>query len=150
MIVSMRPDASEEDAESVIALLRGDGYEIHLISAAGPVAIGVNGRPVGADLPAALCDMPGVSHVHQDQKPYKLSARGTRPAGTVVRVGSVEFGTGLPAIIAGPCAVESRDQVLRTAEQVRAAGGQRRRRVRAEGGGRRADVTAPVDVEWRR
>jgi len=123
MIVTMRPDASEDEADDVIALLRGDGYELHLIRGAGPVAIGVNGRPVGAELPTLLCDMPGVSHVHQDKKPYKLATRGVRPEGTVVRVGDVEFGSGLPAIIAGPCAVESRDQVLRTAEQVRVAGG---------------------------
>ena len=84
MIVSMRPDASEEDAESIMALLRGDGYELHTIRDAGPVAIGVNGRPVGADLPSALCDMPGVSHVHQGKVPYKLASRAVRPGGTVV------------------------------------------------------------------
>ncbi len=123
MIVSMRPDASEEEADDVIARLRGDGYELHLIRGAGPVAIGINGRPVGADLPGALCEMPGVAQVHLGQKAYKLAARAVRPAGTVVCVGDVEFGTGLPAIIAGPCAVESRDQTLRTAEMVRAAGG---------------------------
>lgn len=123
MIVSMRPDASDEEANDIVALLRRSGYELHLIRDAGPVAIGVNGRPVGESLPSILCDMPGVSHIHQGQKPYKLVARGVRPQGTVVRVGSVEFGSGVPAIIAGPCAVESRGQVLRTAEQVRAAGG---------------------------
>jgi 3-deoxy-7-phosphoheptulonate synthase len=123
VIVSMRPDASDEEADSVVALLRGNGYELHLIRDSGPVAIGVNGKPIGDGLPSILCDMPGVSHVHHDQRPYKLAARGVRPDGTVVRVGTVAFGADSPAIIAGPCAVESRDQVLRTAEQVRSAGG---------------------------
>lgn len=123
MIVTMRPDASDADAESVISLLRGDGYDLHLIREAGPVAIGVNGRPVGAGLCDILTEMPGVSHIHHGQKPYKLAARGVRPEGTVVRVGEVEFGAGMPAVIAGPCAVESREQTLRTAELVRAAGG---------------------------
>jgi 3-deoxy-7-phosphoheptulonate synthase len=123
MIVTMRPDASDTEAEDVVALLRGDGYELHLIREAGPVAIGVNGRPVGAGMCELLSDMPGVSHVHHSQKPYKLAARQVRPEGTVVRVGSVEFGAGLPTIIAGPCAVESREQTLRTAELVRDSGG---------------------------
>ncbi|MGA7672442.1 MAG: 3-deoxy-7-phosphoheptulonate synthase [Nitrolancea sp.] len=119
----MRPDASDEDAESIMALLRGNGYELHTIRDAGPVAIGVNGKPVGADLPSALCDMPGVSHVHQSKVPYKLASRAVRPGGTVVTVGSAAFGGQTPVVIAGPCAVESRDQVLRTAEQVRRSGG---------------------------
>ncbi len=123
MIVSMRADASEEEADDVIARLRGDGYELHLIRAAGPMAIGINGRPAGTELPGALSIMPGVAQVIQGQNPYKLAARAVRPAGTIVSVGDVEFGTGLPAIIAGPCAVESRDQTLRTAEMVRASGG---------------------------
>ncbi len=123
MIVSMRPDASDEDAERVMALLRGDGYELHTIRDAGPVAIGVNGKPVGADLPMTVCGMPGVSHVHQSKVPYKLASRAVRPEGTIVTIGAVEFGGPAPVIVAGPCAVESRDQVLRTAEQVRASGG---------------------------
>ncbi len=122
MIVSMRRDASDEEADDVVSLLRGNGYELHLIRDAGPVAIGINGRPVSEDLPSSLCEMPGVSHVHQGKGPYKLASRGVRPEGTIVRVGNVEFGRCLPAIIAGPCAAESRDQVLRTAEQVAASG----------------------------
>ncbi len=124
MIVTMRQDASDEEADSVVAMLRGRGYELHVIREAGPLAIGVNGRPVAEELPSALCVMPGVAHVHQGTKPYKLASRDVRPAGTIVRVGDVEFGGESPAIVAGPCAVESREQVLRTAEQVRRSGGQ--------------------------
>jgi len=123
MIVSMRADASDEETERVLALLRGDGYELHAIRDAGPMAIGINGKPVDADLRVMLCDLPGVSHVHQSKVPYKLASRAVRPGGTIVKVGLAEFGGSKPVIIAGPCAVESRDQVLRTAEQVRESGG---------------------------
>lgn len=123
MIVTMRADASEEEAERISALLRDNGYELHVIRDAGPVAIGVNGRPITSDLPSVLCNLSGVSHVHSGHAPYKLADRAVRPEGTTVRVGHVEFGENIPAIIAGPCAVESRDQVLETAKQVQASGG---------------------------
>ncbi|HEX3721629.1 MAG TPA: 3-deoxy-7-phosphoheptulonate synthase, partial [Nitrolancea sp.] len=119
----MQSDASDAEADDVAALLRRNGYELHLIRDAGPVAIGINGRPIDADLPGIVGAMPGVSHVHRGARPYKLAAREVRPQGTVVQVDTVSFGGASPAIIAGPCAVESRDQALRTADLVREAGG---------------------------
>jgi 3-deoxy-7-phosphoheptulonate synthase len=123
MIVTMQSDASEAEADNVVALLRTNGYELHLIRDAGPLAIGINGRPVDGDLPGVICTMPGVSHVHTGRKAYKLAAREVRPEGTVVQVGDVRFGGESPVMIAGPCAVESREQALRTADLVREAGG---------------------------
>jgi 3-deoxy-7-phosphoheptulonate synthase len=123
MIVTMQSDASDAEADDVVALLQTNGYELHLIRDAGPVAIGINGRPINGDLPSVICDMPGVSHVHDGRRPYKLAAREVRPQGTTVQVGTVLFGGDSPAMIAGPCAVESRDQALRTADLVLEAGG---------------------------
>jgi 3-deoxy-7-phosphoheptulonate synthase len=122
MIVTMQADASDHHTDEVVAMLAGRGYEVHVIRAGGAAAIGINGRPVAGDLGPSLCLLPGVAQVHTPSKPYKLTARDARPEGTVVRVGDVAIGGSEPVVIAGPCAVESRDQVLRTAEAVRAAG----------------------------
>ncbi len=59
-----------------------------------------------------------------EKKPYKLVSRANRPADTIVKVGSVRFGGERPVVIAGPCSVESREQVMACARQVHEAGGQ--------------------------
>lgn len=123
MIVTMHAEASEQETSDVVALLQAQGHEVHVIQAGGAPVIGINGKPTAPDLGPSLLQLPGVSEIHATSKPYKLAARETRPDGTIVQVGDVAFGGALPAIIAGPCAVESREQVLRTAEAVQASGG---------------------------
>jgi 3-deoxy-7-phosphoheptulonate synthase len=66
--------------------------------------------------------MDGVKEAHRIASPYKLASRGFRPAGTVVRVGNVEIGGERVVVMAGPCSVESRDQIERSAELVARAG----------------------------
>jgi 3-deoxy-7-phosphoheptulonate synthase len=68
--------------------------------------------------------MDGVKEAHRIVSPYKLASRGFRPAGTVVRIGNVEIGGPRVVIMAGPCSVESRDQIERSAEVVARAGAQ--------------------------
>jgi 3-deoxy-7-phosphoheptulonate synthase len=74
-------------------------------------------------------------------RPYRLAHRGARPAGSVVRVGDVAFGTGEVVVMAGPCAVENRDNLLRTARAVRAAG------ARVLRGGAFKPRTSPYDFQ---
>lgn len=74
-------------------------------------------------------------------RPYRLAQRSARPQGTIVRVGDVAFGGGTVVVIAGPCAVESRDQLLRTARAIRAAGG------RVLRGGAFKPRTSPYDFQ---
>lgn len=74
-------------------------------------------------------------------RPYRLAQRSARPQGTIVRVGGVAFGGGTVVVIAGPCAVESRDQLLRTARAIRAAGGRILR------GGAFKPRTSPYDFQ---
>lgn len=122
MLVRMQADARTSDTTTVLDLLHGQGHQTHVIDAGGPTAIGINGKPVGADLGPALELLPGVDAVISGGRAYKLAARSARPEGSTVQVGPVRIGNGEPVIIAGPCAVESRDQTLRTAAAVALAG----------------------------
>lgn len=74
-------------------------------------------------------------------RPYKLAGRSRHPEGTVVRVGEVRFGGGEPVVIAGPCAVESREQIRQTADAVQACGARMLR------GGAFKPRTSPYDFQ---
>ncbi|HEU4792697.1 MAG TPA: 3-deoxy-7-phosphoheptulonate synthase [Nitrolancea sp.] len=124
MIVTMQADADSSATEDVAGLLRGRGYEVHAIQNCGASVIGVNGRPVTDDLGPTLSQLPGVAAVVTPSGPYKLAAREVRPGGTVVRVGEVEIGGPDPVVIAGPCAIENREQALRAADAACQAGAQ--------------------------
>jgi len=122
MIVRMHQGTDTEAAKTVAEHLRSRGFEVHLLASSGAPVIGVNGRPIPDDLGQTLCSLPGVADVLDSPRPYRLAAREARPSGTVVQVGNVRIGGPEPVIIAGPCTVESREQMLRAAEAVRAAG----------------------------
>ena len=124
MIVTMQADANSSATEDVAGLLRSRGYEVHAIQNCGASVIGVNGRPVTDDLGPTLSQLPGVAAVVTPSGPYKLAAREVRPGGTVVRVGDVEIGGPDPVVIAGPCAIENREQALRAADVACQAGAQ--------------------------
>ncbi|MBX6755100.1 MAG: 3-deoxy-7-phosphoheptulonate synthase [Thermorudis peleae] len=122
MLVRMRPQADMHAVQEVVRTLQDAGYDVLQLHHGGPSVIGVNGRPIAPDLPERLHRLPAVEAVVQVDRPYRLAARDARPSGSMVRVGDVIFGGPEPVIIAGPCTVESREQLLRAAEAVRAAG----------------------------
>lgn len=84
--------------------------------------IGVLGSPIVPGLGAALGALPGVETTLRVSKPYKLASREFNPIQTVVRVRDVEIGGPEIVVIAGPCSVESEEQILQTAHGVREAG----------------------------
>lgn len=86
------------------------------------VVIGVLGAPIPSGLGQALEALPGVEKTLRITAPYKLASREFHPLDTVVRVRDVEIGGNELVVMAGPCSVESRDQLLRTAEGVRERG----------------------------
>lgn len=120
MIIRMRENAATSDVEYVVARLRSLGLSSHL-SYDGPSAlIGLSG-PV-ASVPVAVIELwRGVERVLPTDRPYRLASAENRPSRSQVRVGNVVFGGDL-VVIAGPCSVEGRDQLLRAAEGVLAAG----------------------------
>jgi 3-deoxy-7-phosphoheptulonate synthase len=107
--------------EEVLKVIRALGFKPHPMPGATRTAIGITGNQ-GAIDPAHFEMLSGVGEAIRVSKPYKLVGRDLKQEDTVVRVGDVEIGGPEPAIIAGPCAVESLEQTMAIAEIVSAAG----------------------------
>jgi 3-deoxy-7-phosphoheptulonate synthase len=125
MLVVMKAQATEEQVRAVCEKIEALGFRPHPIPGAQRTAIGITGNQ-GAFEPGGLEDMPGVGEVIQVSKPYKLVSRDTKPDNTVIRFPgtSITVGGKDLAVMAGPCAIESREQALTTAEAVHRAGAQ--------------------------
>ena len=125
MLVVMQAQATEEQVRAVCKKIESLGYRAHPIPGAQRTAIGITGNR-GEVQPGALDDMPGVQEVIQVSKPYKLVSRDTKPDNTVITFpgSSVTIGGSSLAIMAGPCAIENREQAFTIAERVARAGAQ--------------------------
>ena len=125
MLVVMQGHATEEQIRAVCERIESLGFKAHPIPGAARTAIGITGNSGAVDL-ASVESMPGVIECIAVSKPYKLVSRDVKAEDTVVRVptplGDVAFGGKSIALVAGPCAVESREQVFTIAERVKAAG----------------------------
>lgn len=121
MLIVMKPDATEAQVEEVLEVIRTLGFKPHPMPGATRTAIGITGNP-GAIDPAHFEMLAGVAEAIRVSKPYKLVGRDLKHEDTIVRVGEVEIGGPEPAIIAGPCAVESYEQTMAIAEIVAACG----------------------------
>jgi len=121
MLVVMQASASEAEVAAVCEKIRQLGYQPHPMRGATRTAIGITGN-LGPIETAPLETMPGVIECIPVTKPYKLVGREFKEEATVVRVGELAIGGRELAVIAGPCAVESREQALAIAAAVRAAG----------------------------
>ena len=122
MLIVMVHKATQEQVGAVLDAVRRLGYTPQPIPGENRVAIGVLGNQGYVD-EEPFRDLPGIQELIHVTKPYKLVSRDFHPADSVVRVGGIAVGWGLaPIVIAGPCTVESRDQVLATARAVKAAG----------------------------
>lgn len=121
MIIVMQSRATEEDIRHVIVQIETLGLHAHLSRGTERTIIGVIGdeRVVRRENFALL---PNVEEVIPILKPYKLASREFRPADTVVDVAGVPIGRRELTVIAGPCSVESEEQLLQTAQAVQAAG----------------------------
>jgi 3-deoxy-7-phosphoheptulonate synthase len=125
MLVVMQAHATEEQVRAVCQKIESLGYRAHSIPGAQRTAIGITGNQ-GEVEPGALEEMSGVQEVIRVSKPYKLVSRDTKPDNTVIKFpgSSVTIGGAGLAIVAGPCAIESRDQAFTIAERVARAGAQ--------------------------
>ncbi len=122
LIIVMGHRASDGEIEDVLARLKKIGFQIHLSHGVERTIIGAIGdRSILCDI--NLASMPGVEKVVPILQPYKLASRTFQEEDTVVRVGDLEIGGGTIHVMAGPCAVESREQLLQAARMVREAGG---------------------------
>lgn len=122
MIVAMQETASEEQIQQVIERLINMGFEVHRSTGARQTVLGAVGARHEFDI-RDIEVLPGVGEVHRISSPYKLVARSFRPEGTVVKFpNGVSVGAEEVVIMAGPCSVESREQIFAVAERVSKAG----------------------------
>ncbi|MFL6546713.1 MAG: 3-deoxy-7-phosphoheptulonate synthase [Candidatus Udaeobacter sp.] len=121
MLIVMKSDATEAQIESVVSIIEDLGYRAHTMPGATRTAIGITGNQTSVD-PSHFENLPGVADAIRVSKPYKLISLDLRPEKTVVRVGDATIGGDELALIAGPCAIESRAQAFAIAEAVRRSG----------------------------
>ena len=121
MLIVMKADATDRQIEAVVRVIEELGYKPHPMPGATRTAIGITGNQAAVD-PSHFENMPGVADAIRVSKPYKLITLDIRPEKTVVRAGDATIGGDELAIIAGPCAVESRSQAFAVAEAVRRSG----------------------------
>jgi 3-deoxy-7-phosphoheptulonate synthase len=121
MLVVMQQGATEPQIQAVIDRLTDLGFDVHRSTGVVHTLLGGVGGSDEFDL-GIFEVMEGVKEAHRIISPYKLASRGFRPEGTRVRIGPVEIGGDRVIVMAGPCSVESRDQIERSADAVAAAG----------------------------
>ena len=120
MLVVMQEGATEPQIQAVIDKLVRLGFDVH--RSTGVVHTVLGGVGARDFEPADFEVMEGVKNAHRIASPYKLASRSFRPGGTVVRIGDVEIGGDRVVVMAGPCSVETRDQIERIATIVAEAG----------------------------
>ncbi|HKD08157.1 MAG TPA: 3-deoxy-7-phosphoheptulonate synthase [Bryobacteraceae bacterium] len=117
MLVVMQQGATEAQIQKIIDRLIEDGFDVHRSTGVIHTVLGGVGGKEDFDT-AVVEAMEAVKEVHRIVSPYKLASRGFRPQGTVVKIGDVAIGDGQVVVMAGPCSVESRDQIERSADIV--------------------------------
>ena len=123
MMVIMKKGYTQDEFDGILRRLGEVGLGGHPIVGVERTVIAVVGH-IYPELADELETMPGVEDTVPISVPYKLASRETKPENTVIRIGSVEVGGTSVVVMAGPCAVESDQQVLETARAVKAAGAQ--------------------------
>ena len=121
MLIVMKPHAPQHEIDAVVDKVRSLGLVPHVIPGAQRVAIGITGNKGGLE-PDQFVLMPGVVEAVRVSQPFKLVSREVKPDDTVIQVGPATLGGKAIALMAGPCSVESKDQLLETAHAVKAAG----------------------------
>jgi len=124
MIIVMKTGAPKDQVEHVIGRIRELGYTPHPIYGEQKTVIGAIGDERGKFRLESLAGMPGVETVMPILTPYKLVGRDLKQDRTIIRIGGHTVGGSQFMLIAGPCSVESREQILTVAKAVKKAGAQ--------------------------
>ena len=121
MLIVMKSGATPDQIDGVVRMVEQLGFRPHVMPGATRTAIGITGNPGMVD-PTRFETLDGVCEAIRVSKPYKLITLDLQPDKTILRVGDATIGGEDLAIIAGPCAVESRDQTFAVAEAVQSSG----------------------------
>ncbi|MCX7988927.1 MAG: 3-deoxy-7-phosphoheptulonate synthase [Thermodesulfovibrio sp.] len=122
MVIVMKPEATEEQLKEVIAKIEELGYKPHVIYGATRNVIGAVGDERGKFVLQSLEVMDGVEAVIPILKPYKLASKEVKKDKTIINVKEVSIGGDEVIVIAGPCAVEDEEQIIKTAITVKSLG----------------------------
>ncbi len=123
MVIIMNLDATAEDINGVIGAIESVGLTAKVMEGSQQKIVGVIGDKTRlASMP--IDAMPGVEKSVEISKSYKLASREFHPVSSVVDVAGVKIGAGTPVVMAGPCAVESKEQLFEAADIVKKAGAQ--------------------------
>ncbi len=117
MLIVMKQGVTQAEVERVKERVRSLGFEPHEIPGSMRVAIGITGNKGGID-PNLFLSLAGVDDAVAVSKPFKLVSREVKPDQTIVTVGTEKIGTSEFAVIAGPCSVESREQITELAHML--------------------------------
>lgn len=141
MIIAMKSDATEEQIQEVCESIRRYGYKPHMIRGEERVVIGAVGHGDDKERLQNLRSVPGVADVVPILQPYKIVSRELKAQKSIIRVGDTEIGGSQFIVMAGPCSVETREQLMETADAVKQAGAQILR------GGAYKPRTSPYDFQ---
>jgi 3-deoxy-7-phosphoheptulonate synthase len=121
MIIVMSGDATPEQIKAVVSRIEEQGYQTHLSQGEERTIVGVigNNRPLDE---GPIERLEGVERTMRILAPYKLASLDMQPGPTLIPLNGLEVGGQQVALVAGPCAVESREQILETAHAVKEAG----------------------------
>jgi len=121
MLVVMNANATDAEIAAVVSVIKSLGLRPHTMPGATRTAIGITGNQGAVDL-RHFENLPGVAEAIRVSKPYKLITLDLRPERTIIDIAGAKIGNGSLAIIAGPCAIETRQQAFAVAEVVKSAG----------------------------
>jgi len=117
----MQPEATPSDINNVIAAVESKGWQAHVSQGSGMTVIGLQGQGQPLD-PFHLGQLPGVRDAVAITQKFKIASRAFRPENTTFQLGNITVGSDELLVIAGPCSVESREQLLEAAHAVKEAG----------------------------
>jgi 3-deoxy-7-phosphoheptulonate synthase len=124
MIIVMKSHATEKQIENVIQWIESVGYKAHPSSGVERTIIGAVGDNRDKSVLKYVESLPGVEKTMPILKPYKLASRESHEGDTVINIGSIQIGGPEFVVMAGPCAIESEEQLLESAYIVKKGGGQ--------------------------
>jgi len=122
MIVEMRTGSTREEIDNVVARAKLMGMKVQLNLGTDRTVVAILGSNTGGLPTDTFAILPGVESVTRIMKPYKLASRGFKPENSVVAVNGVEVGGRRIVVMAGPCAVESEEQLAASARVVKESG----------------------------
>jgi 3-deoxy-7-phosphoheptulonate synthase len=122
MIVEMKTKTPQAEIDVVVGKAKSLGFEVQLNTGTDKTVVAILGSTTGKTPVDIFAILPGVESVTRIMKPYKLASREFKPENTCIKIQDVEIGGNRQVVVAGPCAVESQEQLLQTAHGVKKAG----------------------------